>query len=205
LARCLKGQRRAIEYSLSFPKTCKAIPIRRIVIDSIWATESREETMVKTIFRLAKVIIALSAIFITWTCSGHHKELQSYPSVKHLSVSSVVNLAAETMQKMGYRTSNENGNGNVFGIKRIGFRRFEMAVEVVSDSQSDMFLNVKCAVISNQVENMSSLSEKGNIEVQKFHKLFGAIAEQSELPSGKVPKAAPVATPLPEQEPKGFE
>jgi hypothetical protein len=113
-------------------------------------------------------------------------------------------MAGKTMRQMGYRTSNEYGNGHVFGGKQLGFRRFEMTVKVGSDAQMDKFLNVHCAVITNRVERMSILAEKGNKEVQKFHELFGELAVRSGLPVKDAPQTAPASI-MSDQEPKGFE
>jgi hypothetical protein len=152
-----------------------------------------------TSFLLARIVLVSSVILFVFGCSATHRELRTYSTINHLPLTSVVDMALETMKLMGYQIKNWNDStGYVYGTKPIDFRLFLMTVNVVTDARGDRSVAVKC--VADQVPLGPS-----DREVQKFHELFNKLAMRAASPPGEVQKTAPVTTPPPEQGPKGFE
>ena len=152
-----------------------------------------------TSFLLVRIVLVPSVVLFVFGCSATHRELRTYSSINHLPLTSVVDMALETMKLMGYQIKNWNDStGYVYGTKPIDFRLFLMTVNIVTDARGDRSVAVKC--VADQVPLGPS-----DREVQKFHELFNKLAMRSASPPGGVQTTAPVTTPPPEQGPKGFE
>jgi hypothetical protein len=169
--------------------------------------------MVKHCFRLAGIVLALSAILIAWGCTVlPQKQLRTYPAVNHLSESSVLTLADEAFRQMGYSTRYDHGG--IIGKKELDYWRIAIFVVVGSDAKGNTFLKALSGVDAKGLAAGGELRHSyvtGGVrktvvnELEKFHQVFGALAVQSGLPKEKIQETEPLSTSHPEQEPKGFE
>ena len=160
--------------------------------------------MVKNYFRLASIVLALSAILIGCVATLlPEKQLRTYPAVNHLSKSSVLAMADEAFRQMGYNTRYDHGG--IIGSRELDHWRISILVVVGSDAQGNIFLKALSGVDAKGLSGVGGVRKTAVNGLEKFHNVFGALAVQSGLPKEEIQETEPLSTSPPEQEPKGFE
>lgn len=125
-------------------------------------------------FQVKKAVFVFSiAVFALFACSATHQGLRTYPSINHMSVPTVTQMAVQTMQLMGYELKDWNDStGYVYGIKLFDFRYYHMTIKITTNSQGDRSIAVQCIA----KECPACRSDR---QVYNFYKIFDKVTKSS--------------------------
>ena len=125
-------------------------------------------------FPVKKAVFVFSmAVFALFACSATHQGLRTYPSINHMSVPTVTQMAVRTMQLMGYELKDWNDStGYVYGTKLFDFRYYHMTVRIITNSQGDRSIAVQC--IAKECPACPS-----DRQVYNFYKIFDKVTKSS--------------------------